>query len=76
MDLDTFFFCRAGGSSTMFEVRELPSDTAVADYAAAMLREHACAYSAARRGERPVLTRHRGPPGGAFAPANDAAAHL
>lgn len=76
MDLYTFFVCKPDGSSTMFEACELPSENAVADYAAAMLREHACAYIAAWCGERPVLTRHRDPPGvSALKPATDAATH-
>lgn len=76
MELYTFFVCKADGSSTMFEARELPSDSAVADWATTMLRDHACAYIAAWCGERPVLTRHRSPPGGLSKPANDAVAHL
>ncbi len=63
MNLYTFFICKADGSSTTFEVRDLPSDAEVGDYAADMLREHACAYVAAWCGDRPVLTRHRRPAG-------------
>lgn len=75
MDLYTFFVCKPDGSSTMFEARELPSDSAVADYATAMLREHACAYIAAWCGDRPVLTRHRDLSAvSAVKPANDVSA--
>ncbi len=63
MDLYTFFVCKADGSSTMFDMCELPSRDAVAGHAMAMLEEHACAYIAAWCGDRPVLTRHRLPQG-------------
>lgn len=76
MDIYTFFVCKADGSSTMFDMCELPSVAAVADHAATMLDEHACAYVSAWCGERPVLTRHRHPLGASrFPAANDADAH-
>lgn len=71
MNLYTFFVCKADGSSTTFEVRELPGDAAVGDQALAILAEHACAYVAAWCGDRPVLTRHRRPPGIAVLLAGD-----
>jgi hypothetical protein len=74
MDLYTFFVCKPDGSSTTFEMRELPSDDAVGRHIHAVMAEHACAYVTVWCGDRPVLTRHRQRVG--FAAPNQQAVRL
>lgn len=74
MALYTFYCCQADGVATTFEARELASDAAARDFAAALLPRHSgCAYVSVFDADREVLTEHRATaPGEASAGASPA----
>jgi hypothetical protein len=60
----TFHPCKPDGSSATFATLDLASEAQVSSVALEMLGAHqSCAYVAVWDGDRPVMVRHRAPPG-------------